>query len=81
MWNLWKTRNNACFQRIVQNDPTNVILSLCRKMDDWTNLQKGRVRKMLSLVAGKLRIIASEVLVKLLEEDMGGQWTRAVKTM
>jgi hypothetical protein len=61
LWNLWKTRNSSCFQRKMPNNPTDVIFSMCRLLDDWNILQKEKVRRTVPRVAERMRRIAKEV--------------------
>lgn len=56
-----KTRNDACFQRKMPSDPTNVILSLCQLLDHWNVLQKGQVRGALHRVKDRLRKVVKDV--------------------
>jgi hypothetical protein len=54
LWNLWKTRNSACFQTKMPNNPTNVIFSMFRLLDDWNILQKEKVRRTVPRVSERM---------------------------
>jgi mannosylglycoprotein endo-beta-mannosidase len=64
LWNLWKTRNASCFQQKFHNNPTEVIFSMCRLMDDWNFLQKEKVQELVRRVSERVRRIASEMFCR-----------------
>lgn len=62
IWAIWKTRNKACFDKKLPNDPTDVIFSVCHWMDSWAILQKAEAdRRRLLLGAKLLRQVANDI--------------------
>jgi hypothetical protein len=60
-WTIWKTRNDACFDRKFPDDPSSSIYRLCNILNYRAILQKNQDRGRLEDGAVLLRRVASEV--------------------
>jgi hypothetical protein len=59
-WILWKTRNDACFERKFPNDPANVIYRLCNVLVGWALLQTDQDREKVEAGVEKLKMVIRE---------------------
>jgi hypothetical protein len=59
-WILWKTRNDACFNRNYRNDPANVIYRLCNVLSGWAFLQTDQDRRSVEARVEKLKMVIRE---------------------
>jgi hypothetical protein len=60
-WTIWKTRNDACFDRKFPDDPSSSIYRLCNILNYWAILQKNQDKGRLEEGVVLLRRVASEV--------------------
>jgi hypothetical protein len=62
LWAIWKSRNKACFENKLPNDPTDVIFSVCHWLESWIPLQRLEEDQRKLLLGAKLiRQVASEI--------------------
>ena len=61
IWAIWKTRNNACFNRINPQDPTFIIFMMSYLISYWAGLQRPNLRKTQCKGASLLVLVATEV--------------------
>ena len=43
-WTIWKTRNDACFNKKYPDDPASVVFRICNVLNGWALLQKNPKR-------------------------------------
>jgi hypothetical protein len=63
-WTLWKTRNDVCFNRIVLNDPANVIYRLCSLLTSWAILQRTQDKRKVKDRAMQLKLVIRETYAR-----------------
>jgi hypothetical protein len=70
VWAVWKRRNKSCFQRILNGDPTNVILFACHFINQWAKMQKNRLQTMMASTTGASRMtqMAQEIFRQAMAE-------------
>jgi hypothetical protein len=57
-WSIWKSRNKACFEKIMIKNPIEILCMACANMKHWAGLFKREFQE--QLAAGMSAILAAE---------------------
>ena len=61
IWAIWKTRNNACFNGVILQDPTSIVFMMSHFISYWTGLQKQKLQSLQRKGAKLLVLVATDV--------------------